>query len=165
MLGVAVGVLIHLKSVSESAVERLPRESKTGVIGFYMSVVLMSKISLSETILVCHFSCFLQSVSYYYLQTTLDDFVSTYVTRDDFEKDILPTIEKSLLRSPEISLPGNSTPNDWIPHLIVLPSCCNLFSRLQRTTATWFVPASSNPGHQHFQVNQSNRPNKLYQSF
>ena len=45
-------------------------------------------------------------VSYSVRKIALDDFVSTYVTPDDLEKEILPTIEKALLRSPEISLPG-----------------------------------------------------------
>lgn len=49
------------------------------------------------------------NVSYCVRKVALDDFVSTYVTFDDFEKEILPTIEKALLRSPEISLPGKFT--------------------------------------------------------
>jgi hypothetical protein len=55
MLGVAVSVLIRLKNVSEGPVERLPRESRSGIIGVYTSIVLMSKITLPEHILVCCF--------------------------------------------------------------------------------------------------------------
>ena len=111
MLGVAVSVLIRLKNVSEGPIERLPRESRSGIIGVYMSVILMSKVPLQGHTLVCHFLVLYSVFLILFWKTALDDFVSTFVTIDDFENDILPTIEKALLRSPEISLPGKFSLN------------------------------------------------------
>ncbi|KAF9479098.1 ARM repeat-containing protein [Pholiota conissans] len=88
LLGVAVSVLIRLKHVPEEPVERLPQELKDGIIALYTTNILMAKSSLPEHTL-----------------TTFNDFISTFITVDDFTKTIAPTIEKALLRSPEYSLP------------------------------------------------------------
>lgn len=68
MLGVAVSVLIRLKTVAESPFERLPRESKSGIIGVYTSVVLMSKVSIPEHVLVGRLpALFVYSLFFYFL--------------------------------------------------------------------------------------------------
>ena len=63
MLGVAVSVLIRLKNVPEDPVGRLPRESKSRIMGVYLNVILMSRLPLQEHTLVCCFPlssvCFL----------------------------------------------------------------------------------------------------------
>ncbi|KAF9561868.1 ARM repeat-containing protein [Agrocybe pediades] len=89
LLGVSISVLIRLKNVTEEPIQRLPVDLKDGVIGLYTSTILMTKAPLQEQTL-----------------TALNDFISTYVSNDDFSKTVLPTIEKSLLRSPEYSLPA-----------------------------------------------------------
>ncbi|KDR69874.1 hypothetical protein GALMADRAFT_913484 [Galerina marginata CBS 339.88] len=87
LLGVSISVLIRLKNIPEEPVQRLPKELKNGIIGLYTSTILMAKSSLPEHII-----------------TAFNDFISTFVTPEDFTQTILPTIEKALLRSPEYSL-------------------------------------------------------------
>lgn len=41
-------------------------------------------------------------------QTALDDFIQTAVTRDDLSNTLLPSMQKALLRSPEVSLDGKA---------------------------------------------------------
>ncbi|KAH9485783.1 eIF-2-alpha kinase activator gcn1 [Psilocybe cubensis] len=89
LLGVAVSVLIRLKNVSVEPVQRLPIESKDRIVELYTSAILMSKTSLPDHTI-----------------SSLNDFVSTFITSDDFTKAIHPTIEKAMLRSPEHCLPA-----------------------------------------------------------
>ncbi|CAA7260345.1 unnamed protein product [Cyclocybe aegerita] len=88
LIGVAVSVLIRLKNISEDPEKRLPDDLKQGVVGVYTSTVLMAKFPLPEHIL-----------------TVLNDFISIFVTNNDFTSTITPTIEKALLRAPENALP------------------------------------------------------------
>ncbi|KAF8161530.1 armadillo-type protein [Crassisporium funariophilum] len=89
LLDVAVSVLIRLKDDVEEPSRRLPQEHKDGILSLYMSTILMSRGPSPDHTL-----------------TTLKDFISTFVTTDDFTNVVLPTIEKVLLRSPELSLPA-----------------------------------------------------------
>ncbi|KAH6885450.1 translational activator GCN1, partial [Coprinopsis sp. MPI-PUGE-AT-0042] len=88
LIGVCVGVLIHLKNVPEPPDQRLPQDLQTGILSLYTSTVIVSKNTIPP-----------------HIPSSIDDFVSTFVTPDDFEKTILPVFERSLLRSPELSLP------------------------------------------------------------
>ncbi|RXW23690.1 hypothetical protein EST38_g2167 [Candolleomyces aberdarensis] len=81
-------VLIRLKHVPEEPVSRLPADLKDSIISLYTTHILMSKTALSE-----------------HIPDSLNDFISTFVTAEDFTKTILPTLERALLRSPENSLP------------------------------------------------------------
>lgn len=89
LLGVSVDVLIRLKTTDEPPESRLPVDLKNLILTFYTTSILMSKTTLSP-----------------HISTALDDFVATFVTGDDFTKAVLPTVERALLRSPEICLPA-----------------------------------------------------------
>lgn len=88
LIGVCVGVVIHLKNVTEPPSERLQRDLQTGILSLYTSSVIVSKTSIPP-----------------HIPSSLEDFISTFISPDDFEKTILPVFERSLLRSPELSLP------------------------------------------------------------
>ncbi|KIL53983.1 hypothetical protein M378DRAFT_28830 [Amanita muscaria Koide BX008] len=88
LIDVAVSVLIRLKHDNQPPEERLPQEQKNGVIVLYTTSLLLSRSSIP-----------------YHIMTSLQDFISTFVTPDDLTKTILPTIEKAVLRSPEHALP------------------------------------------------------------
>ncbi|GLB43526.1 putative ARM repeat-containing protein [Lyophyllum shimeji] len=88
LLGAAIGVLVRLKHVDVEPASRLPQDLKDEIIAFYTSNVLMLKVAVPA------------HVSHAY-----NDFISNFVSHDDFIRAILPTMEKALLRSPEVSLP------------------------------------------------------------
>ncbi|KAF8883249.1 armadillo-type protein [Infundibulicybe gibba] len=87
LVGVAMSVLIRLKTVAIEPVARLAPKIKGDLIELYLSSVLLSKTLVPSHVL-----------------TFLHDFISTFISADDLS-NILPTMEKSLLRSPELSLP------------------------------------------------------------
>ncbi|KAF8959922.1 armadillo-type protein [Flammula alnicola] len=90
------GAIVRTRRALRSAGEKVPEliatllsiSKQAGIIGLYTSIVLMAKSSLPEHTL-----------------TSFNDFISAFITVDDFTKAIAPTIEKALLRSPEYSLP------------------------------------------------------------
>ena len=106
LLGVAISVLIRLKNVTEEPSTRLPTELKDGIVAIYTTTILMAKAPLPHHTLVSTQYIFVCIVLIFRIQTILNDFIATYVTRDDFTTTILPTIEKGLLRSPENCLLG-----------------------------------------------------------
>ncbi|KXN82440.1 Translational activator gcn1 [Leucoagaricus sp. SymC.cos] len=87
LIGVAIAVLARLKHISTPPQERLPSKLQSEVTSIYTSTILMSKTPIPPHVL-----------------TSLEDFISTYITSDSLKSDYLPTIEKALLRSPEIAL-------------------------------------------------------------
>ncbi|KAG6810659.1 hypothetical protein H0H92_010871 [Tricholoma furcatifolium] len=88
LLGVCVDVLVRLKNVDTDISSRLPQELKNEIIASYSANALMSKVAVPS-----------------YIPNAYHDFISNFVTEEDLLQTILPTVEKSLLRSPEISLP------------------------------------------------------------
>ncbi|KAG5725284.1 Translational activator gcn1 [Termitomyces sp. T112] len=88
LLGVSVSVLVRLKNVNAEPSSRLPQELKDEIIASYSTYVLMSKVAVPS-----------------YISNAYSDFITNFVSEQDFLQRILPTIEKALLRSPEISLP------------------------------------------------------------
>ncbi|KZT22524.1 ARM repeat-containing protein [Neolentinus lepideus HHB14362 ss-1] len=87
LLGISIDVTLRLKNVKDLALTRLSDSTKNDVISLYTNSVLLSKTPVPSHIL-----------------TALHDFTSDIVSQEDFEKTILPAIEKSILRSPEYSL-------------------------------------------------------------
>ncbi|KAG5642517.1 hypothetical protein DXG03_002618 [Asterophora parasitica] len=88
LLGVAISVLIRLKSVDTPSSARLPEELKSEILASYSSNVLLSKTIVPS-----------------YISAAYRDFTSAFALEKDFTETILPAVEKALLRSPEISLP------------------------------------------------------------
>lgn len=83
-IGVISGVTARFES-RKAAAEGV----KTQVITFYVKEVVSSRTAIPS-----------------HIATALSDFFATYVTKDDFEKEVLPSLEKAILRSPEIVLNG-----------------------------------------------------------
>ncbi|KAF9059496.1 armadillo-type protein [Rhodocollybia butyracea] len=99
LVGVAISVLIRLKSAKEKPTERLPPELKTQLVSLYTGTVLMARSPLPE-----------------HLITSLRDFVQYFVSDEDFTTLILPTADKAVLRSPEYSLDVLSAFFETYPH-------------------------------------------------
>ncbi|KAF9047662.1 armadillo-type protein [Panaeolus papilionaceus] len=88
LLGTSIDVLVRLKHVEEEPVKRLPPNLKEGIVAVYASSLILAKGHVPE-----------------HTSAALNDFITTYVSPEDLTKSILPTIEKSFLRSPEYCLP------------------------------------------------------------
>ncbi|KAG6873014.1 hypothetical protein C0995_003975 [Termitomyces sp. Mi166 len=88
LLAVSISVLVRLKNANTEPSSRLSQDLKNEIITFYSTHVLMSKVVVPP-----------------YISSAYDDFIRNFVSEQDLQQMILPTIEKSLLRSPEISLP------------------------------------------------------------
>ncbi|RDB20660.1 eIF-2-alpha kinase activator gcn1 [Hypsizygus marmoreus] len=88
LLGVTVSVLIRLKPLENDPSTLLTNDLKSDIIASYAFNVLMSKTPIPT-----------------YISHALNDFIGTFVSENDFTQTILPTVEKALLRSPELSLP------------------------------------------------------------
>ncbi|TFY63660.1 hypothetical protein EVJ58_g3122 [Rhodofomes roseus] len=87
LLGICVDVKTRLKNVKDETLRTLDPALKTDILDFYGSNVLMSKTPVSP-----------------HTAAALHDFISTFVDAEDFNTSVLPTVDKALLRSPEISL-------------------------------------------------------------
>ncbi|KAI0077211.1 ARM repeat-containing protein [Panus rudis PR-1116 ss-1] len=87
LLGVAVDVTLRLKNVKDENLKVIPPELKDDILQFYNATVLMSRTAVPQ-----------------HISTALHDFVQCCVTEGDLNEKVLPTMEKALLRSPEISL-------------------------------------------------------------
>ncbi|KAL0955554.1 hypothetical protein HGRIS_001793 [Hohenbuehelia grisea] len=87
LIGVSVDVLIRLRNVPEEPASRMHPDQKDAILNLYSSTVLMSKTPVPT-----------------HVATAFNDFIKTFVTPEDVSTIILPTAEKALLRSPEISL-------------------------------------------------------------
>ncbi|PCH35750.1 ARM repeat-containing protein [Wolfiporia cocos MD-104 SS10] len=87
LLGTCVDVKIRLKNVKDESLKTLDPQLKDDIVAFYASYVLMSKSTVPT-----------------HTATALHDFIQVFVTEEDLTATILPTMEKALLRSPEISL-------------------------------------------------------------
>ena len=81
-LGIVAGVSKRLPDRSATLEAR-----KQDYIAFYLREFLGSKVQLPQ-----------------YLATGLKDFFGSYLTLDEVRKDVVPPIEKSLLRAPEVVL-------------------------------------------------------------
>ena len=98
-LGIVAGVSKRIPERSATLEAR-----KQDFIAFYLREMLGSKVLLPQ-----------------YLATSLKDFFGSYLTLDDVRKDIVPPIEKSLLRAPEVVL------NDLVAPLFAsLSADCDL---------------------------------------
>ncbi|KIJ51382.1 hypothetical protein M422DRAFT_43931 [Sphaerobolus stellatus SS14] len=89
LLGLIIDVSLHLKpkpSQSASLGQDLVKPLKANILEYYTTQIVMSKTPVAP-----------------HTSTALSGFISSFVTEDDFSKSILPTVEKALLRSPEIS--------------------------------------------------------------
>ncbi|GJE94641.1 ARM repeat-containing protein [Phanerochaete sordida] len=87
LLGVAIDVKLRLKNVKDEDMKKVDGELKTEIIAFYNASVLMSRTAVPL-----------------HVRTALHGFIESTVDEKDLEQVILPQMEKSLLRSPEISL-------------------------------------------------------------
>ncbi|KAJ8518630.1 hypothetical protein ONZ45_g4322 [Pleurotus djamor] len=87
LLCTALDVLVRLKNVKDLPHERLSPERKIAILNVYASLVLLSKTAVPSHIV-----------------KSFRDFIEYFVNSDDLATTVIPTIEKALLRSPEISL-------------------------------------------------------------
>ncbi|KAK0434719.1 hypothetical protein EV421DRAFT_1909191 [Armillaria borealis] len=87
LVGVAIGMLVRLRNVTESPSSRLSRVLKNDVLTLYTSSLLMSKHVVPTHVL-----------------DAMYDFVHHFITADDFAETIWPACEGATLRSPEYSL-------------------------------------------------------------
>ncbi|EMD33195.1 hypothetical protein CERSUDRAFT_142825 [Gelatoporia subvermispora B] len=84
LLGISIDVSLRLKSPADQSL--IGSTIKTDILSVY-SAVLMSRTPVPR-----------------HVSTALHDFVQSFVDENDLQTVILPTAEKALLRSPEISL-------------------------------------------------------------
>lgn len=87
LIGISIDVTIRLKNVQDQTLTHVSPESKGSVLSFYATSLLMSKVPVSP-----------------HESAALHDFIQSFISEEDFSSLVLPTIEKALLRSPEISL-------------------------------------------------------------
>ncbi|KAH9925947.1 ARM repeat-containing protein [Epithele typhae] len=87
LLGISIDVTLRLKDVKDQKLTTIDSAVKTEIIQLYTGSVLMSRAPVGS-----------------HISTALHDFISSQVTTSDFAGTILPSMEKALLRSPEISL-------------------------------------------------------------
>ncbi|KAK5117180.1 hypothetical protein LTR85_008948 [Meristemomyces frigidus] len=99
LLGVVAGVCRRLPERRQAVESR-----KEDFIAFYLREMLGSRVQLPA-----------------YLATALQDFWSGFVTSEDLKKDVVPAVEKALLRAPEVVL------NDLVsPMVLALPDDLDL---------------------------------------
>ncbi|KAI0657693.1 ARM repeat-containing protein [Cubamyces menziesii] len=87
LLGISIDVTLRLKNVKDEKLKEIDSAIKNDILQLYTSSVLMSRTPVSS-----------------HISGALHDFVQSSVTPEDLMGTILPTMEKALLRSPEISL-------------------------------------------------------------
>ncbi|KAI0366693.1 ARM repeat-containing protein [Pilatotrama ljubarskyi] len=87
LLGISIEVTLRLKDVKDVKLKEIDPSLKNEILQLYTGSVLMSRTPVSS-----------------HISGALRDFVTSSVTPEDFTGTILPTMEKALLRSPEISL-------------------------------------------------------------
>ncbi|THG98438.1 hypothetical protein EW026_g3754 [Hermanssonia centrifuga] len=87
LLGVAIDVTLRLKNVKDETLTKIDPYIKAEIETFYSNTVLMSRSAVPS-----------------HSSTALHDFINSYVTETELISTILPTMDKALLRSPEISL-------------------------------------------------------------
>ncbi|OJT01635.1 Translational activator GCN1 [Trametes pubescens] len=87
LLGISIDVTLRLKNVKDDALKSVDPTLKDEILQLYTGSVLMSRTPVLS-----------------HIADALQGFFSSSVTPDDFVGTILPTMEKALLRSPEISL-------------------------------------------------------------
>ncbi len=88
LLGVIAGVCKRLPER-----QNLMQAKETDYAGFYLREILGSRVQLPS-----------------YIGQSLRDFFSTFLTSDALQRDIVPTVEKALLRAPEVVLNDLITP-------------------------------------------------------
>lgn len=99
-LGIIAGVCYRVAGPSHDLIA----SKKPDYIAFYLRELLGSRVQLPE-----------------YIGNALSDFFNTFVTLDDLKTDIVPAVEKALLRAPEIVL------NDLVaPIISSLPEAFDL---------------------------------------
>lgn len=95
VLGIIAGVC---KRVQDAA--SIVESKKSDYIAFYLRDILGSRVQLPQ-----------------YIANGLHDFFASFISLEDLKKDVIPAVEKALLRAPEVVL------NDLIgPVLLALPS-------------------------------------------
>ncbi|PBK90411.1 ARM repeat-containing protein [Armillaria gallica] len=87
LVGVAIGVLVRLRNITESPSSRLSSVLKNDILTLYSSSLLMSKHIVPTHVL-----------------DAMYDFIHHFIAADDFAETIWPACEKATLRSPEYSL-------------------------------------------------------------
>ncbi|TFK45118.1 armadillo-type protein [Crucibulum laeve] len=122
LIGTSISVLIRLKNVETEPVARLPKDLKNEITNLYCSTILMSKTAVPEHIL-----------------NSLNDFISTFVSSDDFTNLILPKIEIALLRSPEYALTTVSEFFSAYSHTLDNDAFCRVLTQVVNSSK------SSNP--------------------
>ncbi|THH23082.1 hypothetical protein EUX98_g8100 [Antrodiella citrinella] len=86
LLGTAVDVTLRMKHVTDDSLKTFPASLKSEMLAFYSNSVVMARNPVAP-----------------HASAALHDFISTFVTPDDLSV-VLPTMEKAILRSPEVSL-------------------------------------------------------------
>lgn len=121
LIGLACDVKYHLKRVPDE-LKKLAPETQKQIIQIYTSSVLMSKVPVAK-----------------HVSSALDGFIQASVSEEDFKTTILPVMEKSSLRSPEVALPVMVEFFRVYPHRLE----SDLFGRI--TTIIMNSVKSSNP--------------------
>lgn len=117
VLGIIAGVCSRL-SDRAAVVE----SKKPDYVAFYLRDILGSRIQLPQ-----------------YIANALHDFFASFVSLDDLKKDVIPAVEKALLRAPEVvlndligpvltALPGNFDLSDILAANLVKPLLANIKS-------------------------------------
>ncbi|KAG1734519.1 armadillo-type protein [Suillus lakei] len=87
LLSTAVDVTLRLKHVKDESLTKIPPTIKNDILDLYTTCVVMSKNPVPS-----------------HSSSALHDFIGTCVTSSDLTANVLPIMEKALLRSPEYSL-------------------------------------------------------------
>ncbi|KAH7091864.1 translational activator GCN1 [Auriculariales sp. MPI-PUGE-AT-0066] len=85
-IGLVADVVLHLKHKKDVPTEALEK-NVPAIVALYANSVLMSRTAVPK-----------------HASTALDGFIGTLVTSQTFAADILPVMEKAMLRSPEVAL-------------------------------------------------------------
>lgn len=117
LLGLVADVCLRLRAGAESAKgteqgkgRTFLREAKSSILSAYIHVVVCSKTPVP-----------------FHVRNALHDFIAADVTEDELESAIRPTMEKMMLRSPDIAMPTMASffeafTGNVGPHLVALKS-------------------------------------------
>ncbi|CCH46758.1 putative translational activator [Wickerhamomyces ciferrii] len=112
-----MGAITVLGLISKNA-SQLTDEDKTSVNEYYKKIVLASKTPLTNA-------------------SDLAPFFNKFLSQDEFEKSLLPSLERSILRSPDLALPLTSNLLKSLPSSYDLPKYLTESKLLSQITSSY----------------------------
>ncbi|KAJ6607520.1 armadillo-type protein [Mycena sp. CBHHK59/15] len=126
LLGVAVDVIMHLKATAEPVETRLSSELKASILDLYCKEVLESRAVLPG-----------------YVLKSLDMYIRTYISPEEFDTLVLPALERALGRGvsvgPHAFLSTYTHPISAPAFRVLLPHILGLARNSVPTSGRWVV--------------------------